>query len=68
MVKLRVVVNGLYSKWRLVTSAVLQGAVLGPVLFNIFISDLVEMMEETLIMFGNDNKLGTSLYMEELGE
>ena len=54
----RVVVNRLYSKWRLVTSAVLQGAVLGPLLFNIFISDLAEVMEEILIKFGNDTKLG----------
>lgn len=53
----RVVVDGLYCKWRLVTSAVLQRAAPGPVLFNILISDLAEVMEETLIKSGNDTKL-----------
>ena len=59
----RVVLNGYASDWLKVTSSVVQGSVLGPILFLVFINDLDEAIKnadsQTLVFkFADDTKLG----------
>jgi len=49
--------SGYNSAWRMVTSRVPQGSILGPVLFFIFINDPDAALVNSILKFGDDTKL-----------
>jgi ribonuclease P/MRP protein subunit RPP40 len=49
--------NSVFSKSYNVSSGVIQGSVLGPLLFNIFMSDLANCVSSPLIMYADDSTL-----------
>jgi len=61
----RVLVNGSISEWKLVMRGGPLGAVLGPLLFNIFVGDTNSGIECTLSKFADDTKLSDAVDMLE---
>ena len=53
----RVVVDGEVSSWKSVLSGVLQGSVLGPILFLVYIDDLEVGVTGNILKFADDTKL-----------
>ena len=56
----RVVVKGEMSKWYPVDSGVLQGPVLGPLLFILYVNDIPDLVNSKVKMFADDIKIYTS--------
>ena len=55
--KQRVVINGKCSGWSEVSSEVLQGSVLGPIPYVIFINDIEDGICDNILNFADDTKL-----------
>ena len=61
-----VVVNGHSSSWSIINSGVPQGSVLGPLLFNLYVSDIPSLVSSPILFFGDDTKIYRSIHSKEV--
>ncbi len=52
--EMRVVIQGSNSKWRKITAGVPQGSILGPLLFLIYVNDIIENLESEIYLYADD--------------
>ena len=62
--KQRVLLNGKNSEWADISAGVPQGSVLGPLLFLVYINDLVESVACDIKLFADDKSLCSTVYDE----
>ena len=55
--KQRVIIDGKFSEWVNVQAGVPQGSLLGPLLFLVFINDLVEIVVSNIRIFADDTSI-----------
>ena len=53
----RVVIKGQASKWAYILAGVPQGSILGPLLFLIYIDDIINDIESNILLFADDTSL-----------
>ena len=58
----RVVLNGQTSEWRKINSGALQGSVLGPLLFLIYLNDLPDVLTSICKIFADDTSLFSKVF------
>jgi len=63
--KQSVVLNGCLSEWRDVISEVLQGSVLGPLLFIIYSNDIDDCVVGKILTFPDDTKIYHTVHSDE---